>query len=136
MLSFPLDKIKLAKISLSPIKLPATFDNVVNRKIKNKLRKIKDHSKNFHQQWFGAVENFSYKNHTPIKIDYLKFTIEHNTVEHAMENYPTVPGELIRHSFHPDMTIFWTHSALVLNKSGYRVMLVFAHKHNYSQAQN
>lgn len=86
--------------------MPATFDKVVNRKIKNKLRKIKDHSKDFHKQWFGAVEYFSFKNKTPKKRDYLKFTIEHNSVEHAMENYPTVPRELIRHSFHPDMAMF------------------------------
>lgn len=38
--------------------MPATFDKVVNRKIKNKLRKIKDHSKDFYQKWFGAVEYF------------------------------------------------------------------------------
>lgn len=86
--------------------MPAIFDKVVNTKIKNKLRKIKNHSNDFHQQWFGVVEYFSYKNQTPKKMDYLKFKIEHNTVEHAMENYPTVPRELIRHSFRPDMTIF------------------------------
>lgn len=86
--------------------MPAIYNKAVNRKIKNKLKKIKDHSKDFHQQWFGAVEYFFYRNQTPKKIDYLKFTIEHNTVEHAMENYPTVPRELIRHSFHPDMTMF------------------------------
>lgn len=43
--------------------MPVTFDKVVNSEIKNKLREIKDHSKdNFHQQWFGGVECFTYKN--------------------------------------------------------------------------
>ena len=87
--------------------MPVTFDKLVNSEIKNKLREIKDHSKAyFHRQWFGAVEYFPYKNQTPKKINYLKFTIERNTAEHAIENYPTVPRELIRYSSRPDMTVF------------------------------
>lgn len=87
--------------------MPVTFDKVVNSEIKNKLREIKDHSKdNFHQQWFGGVECFTYKNQAHKKIDYLKFTVEHNTAEYATENYPTAPRELIRYSSLPDMTMF------------------------------
>lgn len=97
--------------------MPVTFDKLVNSEIKNKLREIKDHSKyNFHQQWFGAVEDFPYKNQTPKKTDYLKITIEHSTAEYAIENYPAVPRELIRCSSCPDMTMFWTHSALALHR--------------------
>jgi len=87
--------------------MPVTFDEVVYSEIKNKLREIKDHSKdNFHQKWFGAVEYFPYINQAPKKIDCLKFTTEHNTTEYGIENYPTVPREPIRYSSCPEMTMF------------------------------
>lgn len=71
--------------------MPVTFYKVVNSQFKDKLREIKDHSKHdFRQQWFGACLAFGTQK------DYLKFTIEHNTAEYAIENYPTVPRELIR----------------------------------------